>query len=289
MEYIIQFIAYKIIVYRLKATTKQSTLCFSHRLSLRLLFRFFVPFILLFSLSACNTSEIYNDRNFNPPVYFGSHNVREGDTLYSIAWRYGRDYKELASANKISSPYKIKQGQKIRLDLRGRISSGSSKSKTKSANVSKASKSRSKNKAIPQKKKQTFNSRKTKSVKGIKWRWPHLGPIIARYSNSGSDNKGIDIAGQLGDPVFSAASGEVVYAGSGLLGYGKLIIINHNENYLSAYAHNKQILVKEGQKIRAGQKIAEMGNTGTNRAKLHFEIRRDGKPVNPLGYLPKKS
>nr|WP_227519873.1 peptidoglycan DD-metalloendopeptidase family protein [Mangrovitalea sediminis] len=103
---------------------------------------------------------------------------------------------------------------------------------------------------------------------------------------SGHVNKGIDIAGQLGDPVHAAADGEVVYAGSGLLGYGELVIINHNEHYLSAYAHNSKILVKEGERIRAGQVIARMGATGAKRVELHFEIRRDGQPVNPERYLP---
>lgn len=101
-------------------------------------------------------------------------------------------------------------------------------------------------------------------------------------------NKGIDIGGELGDPIFAAAAGEVVYAGSGLLGYGNLIIINHNALYLSAYAHNRRILVMEGQSIKAGQKIAEMGRSGVEKPMLHFEIRRDGKPVDPLQYLPRR-
>ncbi|WP_369602242.1 peptidoglycan DD-metalloendopeptidase family protein [Hahella sp. SMD15-11] len=103
----------------------------------------------------------------------------------------------------------------------------------------------------------------------------------------GKINKGIDIAGRIGDPVRAAADGEVVYAGSGLLGYGNLVIINHNEHYLSAYAHNRRILVKEGERVKAGQVIAELGATGTRTPKLHFEIRRDGKPVDPLKYLPR--
>nr|WP_285903145.1 peptidoglycan DD-metalloendopeptidase family protein [Alkalimarinus sediminis] len=239
-------------------------------------------------LSACNSSGIYQDKNFNPPVYFGSHKVSQGDTLYSIAWRYGRDYKELASANGISPPYTIQLGQRIRLDLRGKVASKPKKTPSASHKKSKPVKSVSKNTSTAKPKKQTRVSTKSKTVKGVNWHWPHLGQIIARYSSAGNNNKGIDIAGNLGDSVVSAANGEVVYAGSGLLGYGKLIIINHNQHYLSAYAHNDRILVKEGQTIKQGQKIAEMGNTGTNRTKLHFEIRRDGKPVNPLNYLPKR-
>ncbi len=253
-----------------------------------LLFRKLPAFFLILILSACNSSGIYQDKNFNPPVYFGSHKVSEGDTLYSIAWRYGRDYKELASANSISPPYIITLGQRIRLDLRGTVSSASKKSPPASHKKNRQVKPSSKTKPVVTSKNKTRASTKSKTVKGVNWHWPHLGQIIAGYSSAGNDNKGIDIAGKLGDSVFSAANGEVVYAGSGLLGYGKLIIINHNQHYLSAYAHNDQILVKEGQRIKQGQKIAEMGNTGTNRTKLHFEIRRDGKPVNPLNYLPKR-
>ncbi len=275
-------------MYRLLTVKKCTIIPYDLRRISFLFLRSLTVLFFVFSLSACNTNEIYNDKNFNPPVYFGSHSVREGETLYAIAWRYGRDYKELAAANKIAPPYMIKVGQKIRLDLRGTVSSNTRTSTAKHTQPAVASKAPKKTKDKSTTKKTAVTSRKSKSVKGIKWHWPHLGPIIALYSNTGDDNKGIDIAGKLGDSVFSAARGEVVYAGSGLLGYGKLIIINHNQHYLSAYAHNDQILVKEGQMIKAGQKIAEMGNTGTNRAKLHFEIRRDGKPVNPLGYLPKR-
>jgi lipoprotein NlpD len=106
------------------------------------------------------------------------------------------------------------------------------------------------------------------------------------FSESGTVNKGIDIAGALGDPVLAAAPGKVVYAGSGLLGYGQLIIIKHNDQFLSAYAHNRVLAVKEGDDIKAGQKIAEIGASGADKVKLHFEIRRDGKPVDPETYLP---
>jgi lipoprotein NlpD len=110
--------------------------------------------------------------------------------------------------------------------------------------------------------------------------------VIAGYSDRGRINKGIDIAGKPGDAVRSAAAGKVVYAGSGLKGYGKLLIIRHNNDYLSAYAHNQRLLVKEGQMVKAGAVIAELGASGTDRPKLHFEIRRQGKPLNPLKLLP---
>ncbi|MDX1334155.1 MAG: peptidoglycan DD-metalloendopeptidase family protein, partial [Gammaproteobacteria bacterium] len=122
----------------------------------------------------------------------------------------------------------------------------------------------------------------------IRWGWPTTGKVINSYSASQPGKKGIDIAGKSGQPVVAAAEGKVVYSGSGLKGYGKLIIIKHNNNYFSAYAHNKKIVVKEGSWVKRGNKIAELGNTGADRTMLHFEIRRNGKPVNPLGYLPRR-
>jgi len=119
----------------------------------------------------------------------------------------------------------------------------------------------------------------------IEWMWPAKGKIVTGFSEAAS-LKGIDIAGTAGQPVAASAGGKVVYAGTGLRGYGKLVIIKHNGTFLSAYAHNKDILVKEGQQVAKGQKIAEMGNTDADQVKLHFEIRRHGKPMDPLRYLP---
>jgi lipoprotein NlpD len=119
----------------------------------------------------------------------------------------------------------------------------------------------------------------------VDWVWPAKGKVVTGFSEAAS-LKGIDIAGSSGQPIAASAGGKVVYAGTGLRGYGKLIIIKHNGTYLSAYAHNKEILVKEGQQVAKGQKIAEMGNTDADQVKLHFEIRRQGKPVDPLRYLP---
>ena len=119
----------------------------------------------------------------------------------------------------------------------------------------------------------------------IEWVWPAKGKIVGTFSET-ANLKGIDIAGSAGQPVLASASGTVVYAGSGLRGYGKLVIVKHNGTYLSAYAHNREILVKEGDKVAKGQKIAEMGNTDATEVKLHFEIRRKGKPMDPVPYLP---
>ena len=120
----------------------------------------------------------------------------------------------------------------------------------------------------------------------VAWMWPNSGRIIGQYSESG--NKGLDFSGRAGDPVLAAADGKVVYAGSGLRGYGELVIVKHNATFLSAYAHNRKILVQEGQQVTRGQKIAEMGSTDSDGVKLHFEIRRQGKPVDPMQYLPRR-
>ena len=118
----------------------------------------------------------------------------------------------------------------------------------------------------------------------VEWIWPSHGKIIGTFSEGAS--KGVDIAGKPGDPVLAAGEGKVVYSGTGLRGYGKLVIVKHNNTYLSAYAHNQNVLVKEGQSVSKGQKIAEMGNTDADQVKLHFEVRRQGKPVDPLKFLP---
>lgn len=120
----------------------------------------------------------------------------------------------------------------------------------------------------------------------VPWIWPANGKMVGTFSEGG--NKGVDIAGKAGDAVIAAGDGKVVYSGTGLRGYGKLVIIKHNNTYLSAYAHNQNILVKEGQSVTKGQKIAEMGNTDADQVKLHFEVRRSGKPVDPLKYLPQR-
>jgi len=127
-------------------------------------------------------------------------------------------------------------------------------------------------------------SAETTGPDDVPWIWPSSGKLVAQYSESGS--KGIDLAGKAGDPVIAAGDGKVVYSGTGLRGYGKLLIVKHNAQFLSAYAHNRTLLVKEGQSVSRGQKIAEMGDTDSDQVKLHFEIRRQGKPVDPLKYLP---
>jgi lipoprotein NlpD len=249
--------------------------------------------VVLLLLSGCNTRDIYRDDRYNPPVTWGQHVVRSGETLSSIAWRYGRDYRELGNANGLSPPYPVQVGDVIRLDRRGNpsprgkdVPSGSAGSRGVAATSSpepinspapRVEKPPEKNRPL---------ERQSQVVSSVEWRWPNVGPVIAGYKTSGKVNKGIDISGSPGDPVKAAADGNVVYAGSGLLGYGNLIIINHNEHYLSAYAHGRKILVQEGEDVRAGQLIAEMGSSGVSSTKLHFEIRKNGNPVDPVHYLP---
>jgi lipoprotein NlpD len=120
----------------------------------------------------------------------------------------------------------------------------------------------------------------------LRWRWPVAGQVVNAFSLTGKVNKGVDIRGKLGESVFAAADGIVVYAGGGLRGYGKLVIVKHNDKFLSAYGHNRAILVKEGEKVKGGQVVAEIGSSRSNQKMLHFEIRRNGKPEDPLLYLP---
>ncbi|NQY62793.1 MAG: peptidoglycan DD-metalloendopeptidase family protein [Alteromonadaceae bacterium] len=232
--------------------------------------------------------------------------VKSGETLYSIAWRSDVDVRTIAKLNKISSPYKIYPGQKLILSakLSSQIpqvnqtnSSTKKQNKNSSLKIDKQTK-----KAVAQNKKQEYGKSRseekvnknpswplTKFSKKIrKWQWPAKGRIVATYSTAIQGNKGIDIAGKRGDKVKAAAGGKVVYAGDALRGYGKLVIIKHNDDYLSAYAHNDKILVEEQQLVKAGELIANMGKTDAKRVMLHFEVRFRGKSVNPMKYLPKK-
>jgi len=224
------------------------------------------------------------------PAYYV---VRRDDTLYSIAWNYGYDYRDVAAWNGIRSPYIIYPGQKISLRPPAKASS---KSATKPLQqgpiVSKkpeTAKQPGSVKVTPDTQKQKQKPvalRKPVTANGaLHWSWPAKGRII--QADTPISKNGIDISGSIGQQILAAAPGEVVYSGSGLLGYGRLIIIKHDDTYLSAYAHNKELLVKEGVRVSVGQKIALMGQTSNGRTLLHFEIRKNGQPVNPLTYLPK--
>jgi len=215
----------------------------------------------------------------------GFHIVEKGDTLFSIAWTYGWDYHKLASTNSITKPYVIYAGQKIDIANPPMV-----KKPSKVTSVGKSSKPTVKKEKPASKPVRTRHTATIKPSLDAKsgWKWPAKGKVIERFSSKNPQNKGIDISGKKGESVNAAAAGTVVYAGKGLRGYGNLVIIKHDAKFLSAYAHTSRILVREKEKIKAGQIIAEIGSTGTNRVKLHFEIRRNGRPVDPLQFLPKR-
>lgn len=226
-----------------------------------------------------------------------SYKVKSGETLYSIAWRSGKDVRSIANINKLRAPYKIFPGQILKLEQNVRKTQGSSRVSVKAPKNTSNNSSKTEQKTVANKKSQEYGDQSggkfsdvkvpslTQKVK--KWRWPVKGRIISNFSSSAQGNKGIDIAGSKGQTIKAAADGLIVYAGNALRGYGNLIIIKHNDDYLSAYAHNDELLVKEQQTIKAGHVIAKMGNTGTDKTMLHFEIRFRGKSVDPKRYLPK--
>jgi len=236
---------------------------------------------LLVSLSGCNSSSRYDysQQRALPKAKYGTvYTVQRGDTLYSIAFAIKQDYRSVARWNGVKSPYLIRTGQRLRMyppSSKTSKKSTSSSSRSASSSASKAKK--------PAKSKSYKNNAPKGKVK--RWGWPTVSRRITSRFQPAVGKDGIDISGNFGDAVYATAAGQVVYAGSGLRGYGKLIIIKHNKTYLSAYAHNDSILVAEGQNVKAGKKIGKMGSSGTGRAKLHFEIRKDGKPVNPANYL----
>ncbi len=200
---------------------------------------------------------------FNP----GRYTVRRGDTLYSIAWRYRLDARTLAAWNRIRPPYTIYPGRRLRL---------------------RAPVARSDRRARGRHVREWRAPRASHSARAPSWHWPTAGRVVETFRRGDPGRRGVDIRGRLGQPVEAAAAGRVVYSGSGLPGYGQLIIIKHNDNYLSAYGYNRRLLVGEGQRVRAGQRIAEMGAVGGQGPMLHFEIRRDGRPVDPLRLLPRR-
>ena len=227
--------------------------------------------------------------------------VQGGDTLYSIAWKLGVNYRELASSNAIRSPYTIYKGQRLRvkpaanpsvakpvaLQPRPAVTASSAPATAPAATAVAKPVSKPAPK-VASKPTAAVPARSTAQAYDGKWVWPTRGRVLSRFQSSGAGKQGIDIGGHADQPVKAAAHGKVVYAGSGLVGYGRLIIVKHNENLLSAYGHNNKLLVNEGEQVSAGQMIAKMGSSGTNRNELYFEIRKNGKPTDPLKYLPKQ-
>lgn len=206
----------------------------------------------------------------------GYYVVQRGDTLSEIALRYGMDYRVLARYNSVRYPYVIKQGQKLWLHDRGRTVAKRSTRGSESGAVRNAPAAKAKPAS-----RSTGSSASTEA-----WMWPTSGEVIVGFKTSGKVNKGINISGKMGQMVNAARSGEVVYAGEGLKSYGLLVIIKHDGHYISAYAYNRRAYVHEGDKVKKGQKIAQMGAKQGEHAQLHFEIRRDGLPVDPIRLLP---
>lgn len=255
----------------------------------------------------------------------GSYEVRRGDTLYGIAFRHGLDYREVAEWNRIPPPYTIYPGQRLRLrgaatsrapvqaaapaparSVTGmpppRSGTTGTVSNRPGANAPRetapavasapptgapaANAPASATPAVATPAPATPAPAVPAAVSAKGWRWPAQGQLIGRFVAGDPKRQGIDIAGNAGQPVLAAADGVVVYSGAGLVGYGELIIVKHSDEWLSAYAHNRRRLVGEGAQVKGGQQIAELGRTGTSRDMLHFEVRRNGKPVDPLQVLP---
>jgi lipoprotein NlpD len=275
-----------------------------------------------------------------PTPQAGTYTVVKGDTLYSIAFRNGADFRDVAKLNGIAPPYTIWPGQVLKLPGHGpaptRVSPTIAKASPPAAAAPvfetvqtkptvttpvlhpspAASVAITTSHTVPAPSTSSpsvstgaptnpppaaampatpavapavaaASSGSARSVGGVKWRWPASGQVVGRFQASAAI-PGIDIAGKEGDPVVAAADGTVVYSGNGLVGYGELIIIKHNDSFLSAYGHNRKRLVAEGQQVKAGQQIAEMGSSGSSRDELQFQIRKDGNPVDPLDYLPSR-
>lgn len=247
--------------------------------------------VLALCLAGCSTLP-YSGARFHT----GYYEVRPGETLYSIAWRFDLNYRSLASWNGLASPYTIYPGQRLRMNppfgVRRppvvahaapprRAVSGESRRPRPSVRAHAATQEARRGRVVPQ---------PSSAARAVHWIWPTRGKISGKFTGGSGGNRGIDITGRLGQPVVAAAGGQVVYSGNGLPSYGKLLIIQHNGRYLTAYAHNAKLLVHEGEVVKQGQEIATMGRSGTNvlRPTLHFEIRLDGDPVDPLRYLPKQ-
>jgi lipoprotein NlpD len=252
----------------------------------------------------------------------GVYRVQRGDTLYSIAFRNGVDFRDLAAWNDIPAPYTIYPGRELKLSAASatrRKPVAQTSPPVRPASAPAPAKPAAPASSVPAPFEPVAatplspkppdapppastpvatNPPPTPATPpaptpvaangDIAWRWPADGQVVGGYVAGDQMRQGVDIAGSSGAPVRAAADGTVVYSGNGLIGYGELIIIKHNAAFLSAYGHNRKRLVQEGERVKSGQTIAEMGSTSANRDELHFEIRKNGKPANPLEYLPRR-
>ena len=228
----------------------------------------------------------------------GTHIVRQGDTLLGIARQYGVTLPDLVVWNGITSPNQIRPGQSLRVapppadttaaavvtPIGGAAVSTPVQQPGAADTAAVTPRQDAPLTPPPPQAAPPAPPAESAAARARRWQWPARGPVIASFNDN--TNKGVDIGGRVGDPVIAAAAGKVVYAGSGLRGYGKLIVIKHDQEYNSVYAHNDKLLVKEDDQVAQGQQIAELGSTESDKPKLHFEIRKQGKAVDPAGYLP---
>lgn len=247
-------------------------------------------------VGAAAVAQLPGAENAGKPGYF---TVRPGDTLYRIALESGQSPRDVQAWNNLSNPNLIEVGQVLRVippvvataavPAAAPAAAPTGVTATPVAPGAVAARpldGTAGTAATPAAAPAAASAPAPAGADDITFLWPAQGQVVANFDEA--KNKGISIAGRIGDPVVAAADGRVVYAGAGLRGYGNLIILKHNNTYLTAYAHNQALLVREDQAVRQGQKIAEMGSSDADRVKLHFEVRRQGKPVDPLGFLPKR-
>lgn len=245
----------------------------------------------MLALAGCGTSKVHREggtaARASTPKPGQAVTVRKGDNLYRLAVNNGISPLDLAVWNGIQPPYTIYPGQKLRLypaSGSGRAPAAGPGRTAPTATTRPATDSRGRVVRPTQSPPQPTGPAPVSSA--VSWRWPADGQLSSRYIEGDPTRQGIGVAGSAGNPVRAAGDGVIVYSGSGLVGYGELVIIKHDEQWLSAYGHNRRRLVGEGDRVKAGQQIAEMGRTGADRDMLHFEIRYNGKPVDPLRYLP---
>lgn len=242
-----------------------------------------------------NTVAVKQPPGFENAGKPGYYTVKPGETLIRIGLETGQNWKDIARWNNLERPNQIEVGQVLRVippstqtaavESSGVVTRPVSAGSVTSAPVQSGQAAGASGRPAAA----TATDTAAAAAAGdsaLSWVWPVNGPVLAGFDEV--KNKGVDIGGTAGEPVLAAAEGRVVYVGAGLRGYGNLIILKHNNTYLTAYAHNQSLLVKEDQTVRKGQKIAEMGNSDADRVKLHFEVRRQGKPVDPLKYLPSR-
>lgn len=219
------------------------------------------------------------------PVPPGFYRVKRGDTLIRIALDNGQSYRDIAAWNNITDPNLIEVDQVLRVKPPPSTARVVTKpiEPIKPADSKASTDKKVATKKVEEKEVAAAEPKADAVDPPIKLSWPAKGKVVEEFNEA--KNKGIDIAGKMGEPIQAAADGKVVYAGNSLRGYGNLVIIKHDNTYLTAYAHNRTLVVKEGENVRKGQRIAEMGDSDANMVKLHFEVRMNGKPVNPMQYL----